>query len=275
MPRTVDDLGDVVELTESPRRLVSLVPNLSELLVDWGLEDAVVGVTEYCVEPAGGFADALRVRGTKNPDTAAIIELSPDLVIANEEENRRLDVERLRAAHVPVYVTRVRTVADIASSVESLGATIGRGDAGATLRRDVLRALDEAKSVVDRLGLTGECAIWRNKDRDGADETWWLVGGASYAGDLLTLCGFAPAVRGLTERYPRVSLGELIEGEPDVVFLPDEPYVFTAEDVHAFSGSPVRTCHVDGTTLFWWGCRTPGAISWLSSRAAELARAQG
>lgn len=274
MPRIVDDLGDVVELAEPPRRLVSLVPNLSELLVDWGLGDAVVGVTEYCVEPADGFTDALRVRGTKNPDTAAIIGLAPDLVVANEEENRRLDVERLRAAAVPVYVTRVRTVADVASSVESLGVALGRGDAGVALRRDILRAVDEARSVADRLGLTGECAIWRNKDRDGVDETWWLVGGASYAGDLLTLCGFAPVVRGPTERYPRMSLGELIEGEPDVVFLPDEPYVFSAEDAHAFSGSPVRTCHVDGTTLFWWGCRTPGAVSWLSSQAVEFARVE-
>ena len=263
----VDDLGDEVELAGPPRRIVSLVPNLSELLAEWGLEAALIGVTDYCVEPPDGFATATRVRGTKNPDTAAIAAMAPDLVVANEEENRRLDVERLRRVGVPVYVTRVRTVRDVASCVGRLGGVIGREAAGAALRDDILRALREAGAAVGGAGLTGECVIWRDNDRHGDEETWWLVGGASYAGDLLTRSGLAPAVRTNDDRYPRVALARLLGADPGVVLLPDEPYAFTDDDARVFTTRGVRSLRVDGTELFWWGPRTPGAIAWLSRTA--------
>lgn len=91
-PTLTDDLGHPVPLGRDPRRIVSLVPNLTETLWWWHLGDRVVGATEWCVAPPHGFPNAVRVRGTKNPDTAAIVDLAPDLVVANQEENRELDV---------------------------------------------------------------------------------------------------------------------------------------------------------------------------------------
>src|SRR5215510_12390416 len=95
-----------------PQRVVSLVPSVTESLFDLTLGNRLIAITDYCIYPAEGVARLPRIGGTKNPDIARIIEMRPDLVIANQEENRREDVEALQAAHIPVWVTFPKTVAD-------------------------------------------------------------------------------------------------------------------------------------------------------------------
>src|SRR3984957_10827377 len=119
MPRstTVDDLGYPVPLPRPARRVVSLVPSLTES-VAVTRTGALVGATTWCTHPAG--LNVTRVRGTKNPDLAAIRALKPDLVLANQEENRRVDVERLRAAGVPVWVTVIRDLDEALASLRRM-----------------------------------------------------------------------------------------------------------------------------------------------------------
>ena len=97
-------------VSQPPRRVVSLVPSMTESLFDLNLGDRLVGITDYCIYPAAGVARLPRVGGTKNPDLQAIIDLAPDMVIANQEENRKEDVAALQAAGIPVWVTFPRTV---------------------------------------------------------------------------------------------------------------------------------------------------------------------
>ena len=271
MRELTDDLGRTVAVPDEPPRIVSLVPNLSETLWWWGLADRIVGVTEYCVAPPGAYRSAERVRGTKNPDVARVIELAPDLVVANEEENRERDVTRLADAGLAVYVTRVRTVRDAAESLGRLGLAVGRPGAGGALRQSLLRALDQARpaAVAPRF----VCPIWRDGDHRGEQETWWLVGGDTFAGDLLVSSGFVPAMEGQAEaRYPRHELHALAAAGPDVVLLPDEPYAFGDADAEVFASWPARVRHLDGSALSWWGPRTPTAIGDLSRLARQLAR---
>ena len=108
----LDDLGAEVALDSSPRRVVSLVPSLTEAIAVTA-PGVLVGATNWCTHPAG--LEVARVRGTKNPDRAAIAALRPDLVVANQEENRRVDVERLRSAGIPVWVTRIDGIDDVKS----------------------------------------------------------------------------------------------------------------------------------------------------------------
>ncbi len=122
----VDDLGQPVRVIGRPQRIVSLVPNLSEALWYWGVAPRIVGVTDWCVSPPDGFPDAKRVRGTKNPDVEAIAALEPDLVVVNVDENREVDVERLRAHDLAVYVT---AAIDPESAAAPLG-RLGRARAG-------------------------------------------------------------------------------------------------------------------------------------------------
>src|SRR3984957_19638199 len=112
-----DDLGHPVKLARPARRVVSLVPSLTES-VAVTRPDALAGATTWCTHPAE--LDVPRVRGTKNPDLAAITALRPDLVLANQEENRRVDVERLRAAGIPVWVTVIRTLDEALASLRRM-----------------------------------------------------------------------------------------------------------------------------------------------------------
>src|SRR3954454_7340795 len=117
MTSATDDLGHPVEVVRPARRVVSLVPSLTEALAGTRPE-ALVGATDWCTHPPD--LDVPRVRGTKNPDRAAIAALQPDLVVANREENRRLDVERLRAAGVAVWVTVIEDVLGALRSMHRL-----------------------------------------------------------------------------------------------------------------------------------------------------------
>ena len=125
-----DDMGFRVELERPPSRIVSLVPSWTETLFALGFNSEVVGVTKFCVEPVAAVASIPKVGGTKNPDIAAIVKLEPELVIANAEENRREDVERLRAADIPVFTTYPRTVPGAVESILRLGRVLSREAAG-------------------------------------------------------------------------------------------------------------------------------------------------
>lgn len=257
-----DDLGDELPLAGPPSTIVSLVPSLSELVATWGLGSQLVGVTDFCVAPADGFPAAERIRGTKNPDTARIIELRPDLVLADQEENRRLDVERLRAAGVAVWVTSVRSVRDVAASIRRLGPALGRPDEGAELADRILAAVAIAEDP-PAAGLPAACMIWRDGPHRGADEQWWTVGPETFAGDLMRCAGLRPVTPGEDRRYPRAELAAIRAAEPRIILLPDEPYDFGAEDAAVFADWGADVIRCSGQPLFWWGPRTPDALRWL------------
>ena len=145
----------------SPRRIVSLVPSLTEALFELGLGPRVVGVTDWCVHPAAEVAHLPKVGGTKNPQVARVLELRPDLVIANQEENRRRDVERLEAAGVPVWVTYPRSVRDGVALLRELA---GLGDASGALGKlvdPIEAAVEAAASAPAARRARVFCPIWK------------------------------------------------------------------------------------------------------------------
>src|SRR5215468_7578843 len=103
-----DDLGHPVELNGPARRVVSLVPSLTEAVAVTA-PGLLVGATDWCTHPEG--LDVPRIGGTKNPRVDDVVALRPDLVLANEEENRAPDIAALRAAGLAVWVTAPRTLA--------------------------------------------------------------------------------------------------------------------------------------------------------------------
>ena len=219
----LDDLGTAVPLPAPPRRVVSLVPSLTEALAVT-VPDRLVGATDWCTHPAG--LDVARVRGTKNPDRAAVAALAPDLVVANREENRRLDVDRLRAAGIPVWVTVVESVDEALVSLRRLFAQVLEvGEPG--WLADAGRAWSAPPPVS---GLRVAVPIWR--------DPWMVVGPRTFAGDVLARLGLANAFGAGEDRYPRVTVDD-IRANADAVLLPDEPYLFTADDgPEAFPGLP-------------------------------------
>lgn len=273
-PTMRDDLGDEVPALDREARLVSLVPSVSETLWWWHRADRLVGVTDYCVAPPSAFQQARRIRGTKNPDVAGIVELAPDLVIADQEENRASDVAALRAAGIAVYVTRVRSVTDAMRSLEGLAAVLGSPAVGIGAARSIRRAIDRVRAVPGTVGAI--CPIWRDGAHRGEDETWWLVGPDTFAGDLLLHAGIAvrtapdEQVRP-DDRYPRVRVDEPWP-HAGVALLPDEPYAFGTSDAAELRAAGWRVRRLDGASLTWWGPRTPSALTDLAEMAAQLRR---
>ena len=251
-----------------PERIVSLVPSLTESCFALGLGERVVGVTDWCVHPAEGVAALPKVGGTKNPDLDAIRALRPDLVIANREENRRRDVERLEAAGIPVWVTYPRTVregVDLLAEVAALGAT---PEATAAVVEPVRAALAAAEAQAGAPRVRVFCPIWR--------DPWMAVGRDTYAQDLLHLCGGENVFADREERrYPRVTREEIVAGRPEVILLPDEPYEFGPRDVAELCSLAVpaaenRRIHlIDGTLVSWYGPRIGRAIEALRPLLAE------
>ena len=233
----IDDLGTPVELAGPPRRVVSLVPSLTEALAV-SVPDRLVGATDWCTSPAD--LDVPRVRGTKNPDRAAIAALAPDLVVCNREENRRLDVDRLRAADVPVWVTVIETVDEALASMRRLFADV----LGVEEPSWLTEAAAEWSRPVPAPLLRCAVPIWR--------DPWMVIGPRTFTGDLLARLGLSNVFDTGEDRYPHVSVDDGLAAEPDVVLLPDEPYLFTTDDgPEAFPG--LRSVLVSGRALTWYG----------------------
>jgi ABC-type Fe3+-hydroxamate transport system substrate-binding protein len=264
IPVATDDQGTRNALDGAPQRLVSLVPNVSELLWWWHLADRVVGVTDWCVAPPRAFPSARRVRGTKNPDLAAIRAVRPDLVLADQEENRAIDVERLRASGLSVHVTRVRGLADLPGTFARLGGALGVSDAAESTATDIARAAAGLPSAPTVRAVVG---VWRDP-RDG----WWVLGRDTFGASLLAAAGFQVVPDDPKGRYPVRGLDDLVEMAPDVVLLPDEPYPFGPRDREELGDRGLRVRQVDGTGLWWWGPRTPTAIGDLRRLARHLRR---
>jgi hypothetical protein len=136
------------------------------------------------------------------------------------------------------------------------------------LQRSIASALDQMTPPERQL--TTACPIWRDGAERGDEETWWLAGRDTFVGDLLRRCGFDVLPADPDGRYPRIALSELAELDPEVVLLPDEPYVFGSDDAEVFADWRARARLIDGTSLSWWGPRTPTALGDLSRLARQL-----
>lgn len=246
-----------------PARIISLVPSITELLFALGLDERIVGVTAYCTEPPDKVRRVAKVGREKDPDPARILALSPDLVVANIEENRRDVVEALRAAGVAVWVAYPRTVDAGIALVTELGAltdTEAAADAlAAPLRAAWRRA--EARGG-ERPPARVFCPIWR--------DPYMTINRDTYVHDVLRLAGGANVFAAEEVRYPSVTLDAIRRAAPEVILLPDEPFRFRAAhatDFAALTDVPaVRTGRihlVDGKLLSWYGPRIAEALDRL------------
>lgn len=240
------------------RRVVSLVPSLTEAVAATA-PGLLVGATAWCTHPAD--LDVERIGGTKNPQTGRIAALRPDLVLANEEENRVADLDALRRAGLPVWVTAVRTLDQALASLDRMLT------AGCGLERPGW--LDEAAAAWAALPepdaapsqRTAIVPIWRRP--------WMVLGSDTFAGDVLRRLGVANAYAGHPERYPAIPLDELRARRADVVVLPDEPYAFARDDgPEAFPSAPAAL--VSGRHLTWYGPSLAEAPAVLARQLDDL-----
>lgn len=270
-----------------PRRVISLVPSMTESLFDLNLGERLIAVTEYCTRPAEGVVRLPKVGGTKNPDIARIVALRPDLVIMNREENRRADAEALQAAGIPIWATEPRTVRE---AIDLLWLIMDFFEEASMTHR--VRTIEIAYETTCRymtaeLPVRAFVPIWR--------DPWMTFNRETFIHDMLHTCGaenvFAdrerlyplaadlgkapsapleePGVPRRDTRYPRITLDEVLAAQPELILLPDEPYPFSAVDeaalTHALADTPAvrngRVHRVDGSLLTWHGTRIAYALN--------------
>lgn len=255
---THDALGRPVRLPRTPRRIVSLVPSQTELLADLGLDDAVVGLTKFCVHPADWRRRKAVVGGTKDAKLERIVALEPDLVLANKEENTRAIVEGA-AAHAPVYVTDVGDLPGALAMIRAVGALVGRAPAAHAMADgmgDDFAAL--AREVAGRPGRPPRVAylIWKGP--------YMAAGGDTFIDAMLRRGGWVNAFAA-APRYPEVSVDDLRSARLDRLYLSSEPFPFgakhAAELSAALPGVAVRC--VDGEPFTWYGSRLRATPSTL------------
>ncbi|MCK2240756.1 MULTISPECIES: helical backbone metal receptor [unclassified Crossiella] len=230
-----DDLGEPVRLGAVPRRVVSLVPSLTEAVAAT-VPGVLAGVTDYCTHPP---LDLPRIGGSKYPRVPDVLAAQPDLVLANAEENRPEDVAQLRAAGIPVWVTAApATVPAALDSLDRFFREVFTADPGWLRQaRELWTDLPEQRGTV-------LVPVWRRP--------WVVLGRATFAGDVLRRLGFGNVYADHPDRYPRPPLAELLGCGADLVVLPDEPYEFTATDgPEVFPGR--RCVLLSGRLLTWYG----------------------
>jgi len=255
---------DSTLVSPAPRRIVSLCPSTTETLVAIGARPLLVGATRFCTRPRGALRGLARVGGTKDPDVSRILALGPDLVFANEEENRREDVARLEAEGVRVQSSLPRRVGDVPGDVRAVGAALG-GECAAAAERLALRieaAIADLSARPARRPFRYVYWIWR--------DPWMTVSDDTYVADLLRLAGGVNVYGAAADRYPATTPEEAASRGAEVHFFPDEPYPFTPrrhgdELARLFPGSLERR-FVPGDDWCWHGARTLEGLA----RAREL-----
>jgi ABC-type Fe3+-hydroxamate transport system substrate-binding protein len=260
MAARVDASGVAVALARPPRRIVSLVPSITETLCGLGLADALVGITVYCVEPRDVVSTKTRIGGEKNPDLEKIRGLEPDLVIANIEENLRDHVDTLRSWSIPVWVTYPRTVAEGIRLIAELGSVTGTEARARAMLSDIEPLYERVvTSAARRPPVAVFYPIWRGP--------YMTINRDTYIHDMLRVCGGRNVFADRSERYPTVTLDEVAAQRPAVILLPDEPFRFRRAHVADFAGYAEvpavcdgRIHLVDGKPFSWHGPRIADAL---------------
>jgi ABC-type Fe3+-hydroxamate transport system substrate-binding protein len=250
-----------------PKRVVSLVPSITETLFEMGAGDRVLGVTRFCVHPEYARERSRVVGGTKNPRIETILSLCPDLVLANQEENRREDVEKLREK-VPVRVFFPQDVPQAVADIRSLGSLLGLPEQASAIAAEVEHQLETLRSLEPPRSIRYLYLIWRRP--------YMVAGPSTFIESLLAEAGLvnqAPADRG---RYPEMDAEEVRRSDADVLLLASEPFPFEQKHLGELGQ---RAVLADGELLSWHGARLREGLPYLrallekiSSRSASSAR---
>lgn len=261
----VDQMGRTINIQWPPQRIVSLVPSLSELLWDLGMENQLVGITKFCIHPEQMYRSLPRVGGTKSVHYDKIAELKPDLIVANKEENTREMVGELEK-HYPVWVSDVNDFSGALDMISQLGEVVNKRKPAETLvkklreKHHAYRAKTEGKDFVRPRVVY---LIWR--------EPWMAVGPDTFIDEMLKLAGCENSFE-RKNRYPETSLKEIAELNPDYLFLSSEPYPFG--DKHIEELSPIlpreRILLVDGELFSWYGSRLLQSFNYFNNLRNQL-----
>lgn len=237
-------------------RIVSLCPSLTELVALLGRGEDLVGRTKFCVAPADVAARVEAVGGTKDPRVERVIELAPDLVLMNREENRAEDAEALRTRGLVLHTSLPRDPAGARALVVELGEVLGREREAALIAAQIDAALARIDARPRQDPVPFVCLVWR--------KPWMATDRGTYLSALVERAGGVNLVEGTSGAYPQLASADLAALAPERVLLPSEPFPFAARhalELAAATGlAPECFRLVDGAALTWHGARTAAGL---------------
>lgn len=264
-----DQLGTSHTFETTPKRIVSLVPSLTELLYDLGLEESIVGITKFCVHPFHFKSTKKIIGGTKNVHVEKIRLLQPDIIIANKEENTQEIVAEL-AKICPVWVTNIITLEDNNKMIAEFGQLFNkRTEAQKWIDKIQFAQRDFEYFIQGQPSYKAAYFIWANP--------YMVAGGDTFINEMLRLNKFENIYKNnpnVTGRYPEVEIKKIrLQGDPDLVLLSSEPFPF--KDEHAFElgrfTHHAKTFFVDGEMFSWYGSRLVKAFAYFKKLHEKLA----
>ena len=226
-------------------RIVSVVPSITELLSDLELEKEVVGITKFCVHPNSWYKSKQRIGGTKTLNVKKIIDLKPDLIIANKEENVKDQIDQL-SSHARIILTEIKTVDDNLKLVTEIASLTQRFD----LCKIILEKYNEAFAKINKIKTIKAVVylIWQ--------EPLMTVGGDTYINSMLEFCGLDNMMK-KDQRYPTLNINKLKSLKPELLLLSSEPFPFKEKHKTYFQSELPNTkvVLVDGEVFSWYGTR--------------------
>lgn len=257
-----DQIGSEINLTETPHRIVSVVPSQTELLYDLGLDEEVVGITKFCIHPEKWFRTKTRIGGTKKLNIEKISELRPDLILANKEENDREDIERLQKLF-PVWTSDIKNLNGAIQMIDQVGVICSREKEALLITKKItenFRSISESEMI--------ECVylIWH--------EPVMTIGADTFINDMLNRAGF----KSITDhwgRYPVLTEIELVKLNPPYLLLSSEPFPFKDEHITHYQKMLPQTkiLKVDGEMFSWYGSRLTKASGYFSELRLKVENA--
>jgi iron complex transport system substrate-binding protein len=280
-----------IPIETAPKRVISLIPSTTESLFDLGFGDTVVGISDYCTQPAREVSLLTRVGGPKKVRIQDILQLKPDLVITNQEENSREDVEELCKWGIPVWVTFPKTIRQSLDDLWALSQLYHRQIAMDRLR-SLEVALDYARLAASEANpVRYFCPIWE-EETEGA-RRWMTFSAETYPNDLLSIFGGDNVFKdwpkldspgsvagskgevlsqGSGTRYPCVTLEDIQNARPEIVLLPSEPYPYSYQHAIEYrklflqkssENLKISIRWLDGSLITWHGTRLARALQEL------------
>lgn len=238
-------------------KIISVVPSITELLYDLGLSDEVLAITKFCIHPQTWFRTKKRIGGTKNLHLDTILDLQPDVIIANKEENVQSQIESLQA-HTEVLLTDIQTLADAYNMIITVGDLTGKTEQAKLLVHQIQQEEIKYQICAQK---TAIYVIWQ--------DPIMVVGPNTFIHHMMHAAGFINIVQ--DARYPVYHINDLQALKPDYVLLSSEPYPFTEK--HALMWQQLmpqsKVCCVDGELFSWYGSRMLQSFKYFSSLHAN------
>lgn len=236
-------------------KIISVVPSQTELLFDLGLREEVIGITKFCIDPSEWFHTKTRIGGTKNLNIKKIIELNPELILANKEENVKEQIEKLKK-HFRVYVSDIKNLDDALKMIHEVGELINKKEEAENIIKEIKNHFRNLKFQTSNLPVpiksgklqTVLYLIWKNP--------YMTIGGDTFIHDMITRCGLINLFGDL-KRYPEITDEQIASSKPDFIFLSSEPYPFKEKHIEELKTiSPTsKIILVNGEYFSWYGSR--------------------